>query len=297
MNKIRLAICITVHFSAERLVYLEAMVEHFTQLCEDVEVFIVTNANPNNGEQKLLDDVLKEKGFKYHFFTPIGIGHPFLLTWSHFDVFKKLINDGSISHFMYLEDDLLVTKDNFDYWQDSLQTLQPLGLIPSFFRIEKKKSDSKWYSSDVKERFLFRKLPKVYKNQDYAFINLPHPYQGMYLLTRELMIEHLNSPSSNPDFGIWGIRERAGHGLTFQNIPNWCTSRNFLGFNVKTGRLDPRSFIHHLPNNYVNRDKPDGNLGTIQVDEVIIMPHQETPIKNLLGRIIKKLKYKNTDAH
>lgn len=289
MNKTRLAICITVHFSAERVIYLETIANHLATLCNEVEVFIVTNAQVNTKEQKILDGVLQGKGFKYNFFVPNGIGHPFLLTWSHFDIFKRLIDDPSITHFMYLEDDLLVTRDNFNYWQEGLETLAPLGLIPSFFRIEKKESNSKWYSSDAQERFRFRKLPKVYKNTDYAFINLPHPYQGMYLLTRELMKEHLKGQSSNPDFGIWGIRERAGHGLTFENVPNWCTSRNFVGFNVKKEELDPRSFIHHLPNNYANHAVPNGNLGTILINEVIVMPHQETPIKNALHRIAKKI--------
>lgn len=290
MNKTRLAICITVHFSSERVIYLETIANHFASLCDEVEVFIVTNTQVNSEEQKILAAALQGKGFKYNFFTPNGLGHPFLLTWSHFDIFRRLIDDTSITHFMYLEDDLLITKDNFDYWQESLETLAPLGLIPSFFRIEQKNSDSKWYSSDAKERFRFRKLPKVSKNPDYAFINLPHPYQGMYLLTRELMKEHLNSQSSNPDHGIWGIRERAGHGLTFENVPKWCTSRNFVGFNLKTEKIDPRCFIHHLPNNYANRAVPDGNLGTIPIDEVIVMPHQETPIKNALRRVAKKIK-------
>ena len=289
MNNNRLAICITVHFSAERLSYLEAVAKQLSTLCDQVEVFIVTNAKAELGELALLENTLNDKGLNYHFFIPHGIGHPYLLTWSHFDVFKGLIEDLSFTHFMYLEDDLLVTKDNFEYWLESLKTLQPLGLIPSFLRIEQKKSNSKWYSSDAKERFRFRKLPKVYKNPDYTFINLPHPYQGMYLLTRELMIEHLQSPSSNPDFGEWGIRERAGHGLTFQNVPEWCTSRNLVGFDLKTQQFDPRCFIHHLPNNYANRATPDDKLGTIPIDEVIVMPHQETPIKNLLRRITKKI--------
>lgn len=290
MNKTHLAICITVHFSAERVIYLDAITKYLSTLGDEVEVFIVTNAQENSAEQKILDQVLQGKDFKYNFFVPNGIGHPFLLTWSHFDIFKRLIDDSSITHFMYLEDDLLITRDNFNYWQEGLETLAPLGLIPSFFRIELKASDSKWYSSDAQEKFRFRKLPKVYKNPDYVFINLPHPYQGMYLLTRELMMEHLKGQSSNPDFGIWGIRERAGHGLTFQNVPKGFTSRNLVGFDLKTQKIDPRCFIHHLPNNYANRMPPDGKLGTIAIDEVIVMPHQEAPIKNALCRIAKKIK-------
>jgi hypothetical protein len=287
MKNSRLAICITVHFSADRMKYLKVVSDHFAELAETVEVFIVTNAQADQGEIKILDDTLKDKGFKYEFFIPQGLGHPYLLTWSHFVVFKRLIDDKSITHFMYLEDDLLVTKENMDYWNESLETLQPLGLIPSFLRIEKNYTDSLWYSSDAQEQFYFQKLPKVFKNLDYVFINLPHPYQGMYLLTRELMLEHLNGKSSNPDSdsGGWFIREKAAQGLTFQNVPEGYTSRNLVGFNLINRKFDPRSFIHHLPDNYANQRSPHHTLGSIQVDNVILMQYQGIWLKKRMRKI------------
>lgn len=274
--------CITVHFSADRMKYLKIMSDQFASLADVVEVYIVTNARSDSGEIEMLNQALGNKGFKYHFFTPTGLGHPYLLTWSHFDVFRRLISNESITHFMYLEDDLLITRENVDYWNESFRTLHPLGLIPSFLRIEKNQKDLQWYSSDAQEQFYFSKIPKVYKNPEYAFINLPHPYQGMYFLPRELMLEHLNSKSSNPDSGVWFIREKAAQGLTFQNVPTWCTSRNFVGFDVRNQKIDHRSFIHHLPENYANRTPPDGKLGTIQIDQVILMRRPECrPMKHL----------------
>jgi len=289
MKNSRLAICITVHFSAERVQYLRIMSDHFSRLADVVEVFVVTNAQADKGELKMLEDALQDKGFKYEFFIPHGLGHPYLLAWSHFDVFKRLIVNPSITHFMYLEDDLLVTKDNINYWNESLETLAPLGLFPSFLRVERNHLNSYWYSSDAQEQFYFSKLPKVYKNSGYAFINLPHPYQGMYLLTRELMLEHLNSKSSNPDFGVWYIREKAAQGLTFQSVPEGFTSRNLVGFDIKNQKFDPRCFIHHLPDNYANRTPPDGKLGTIQIDEVILMKRKESRIKKYCRSIGKFL--------
>jgi hypothetical protein len=289
MKNSHLAICITVHFSADRVKYLKIMSDHFSELADFVEVFIVTNALVDKGELQILEDAMKGHDFKYEFFIAEGLGHPYLLAWSHFAIFRQLIANQSITHFMYLEDDLLITKDNMNYLNDSLVKLLPLGLIPSFLRIEKNHVDSLWYSSDAQEQFYFSKLPKVYKNPDYAFINLPHPYQGMYLLTRELMLEHLNSKSSNPDFGIWYIREKAAQGLTFQNLPEGYTSRNLIGFDVKKQKFDPRSFIHHLPDNYANRIPPDGRLGTIQVDRVILMRPKEWRIKKYLRSLRKFL--------
>jgi len=294
MKNSRLAICITVHFSAERMKYLNAISDHFSSLADLVEVFIVTNAQADKGEIQILDDTLKDKGFKYEFFIPHGLGHPYLLTWSHFAVFKRLIADESITHFMYLEDDLLVTRYNMDYWNESLETLSPLGLIPSFLRIEKNHTDSLWYSSDAQEQFYFPRLPKVFKTPEYAFINLPHPYQGMYLLTRDLMLEHLNSKSSNPDSDTsdWFIRERAAQGLTFQNVPAWCTSRNFVGFDITKQKFDSRCFVHHLPDNYANQRSSHHTLGTIQVDNVILMQYKGVWLKKRLRKLSKYLGFK-----
>lgn len=286
MKNSHLAICVTVHFSADRMKYLELISDQFSNLADIVEVCIVTNACADFGEIEILDQALKNKGFKYEFFIPTGMGHPYLLTWAHFDVFRRLISNESITHYMYLEDDLLVTRENIDYWNESFITLSPLGLIPSFFRVEKNQQNLQWYSSDAQEQFYFSKLPKVYKNPNYAFINLPHPYQGMYFLPRELMLEHLNGKSSSPDSGIWFIREKAAQGLTFQKVPPWCTSRNLIGFDTQNKSIDRRSFIHHLPENYANRTPPDGKLGTIQIDQVILMHSPELPLMKHLRKLV-----------
>jgi hypothetical protein len=287
-----LAICITVHYSPDRIKYLETMGDHFSSLANKVDVFVITNADSDKGEIQALDNALRNKNFKYEFFVPHGLGHPYLLAWSHFSVFRKLVSDESITHFMYLEDDLLITKENIDYWIESLGDLMPHGLIPSFFRVEKNYANSRWYSSDAQEQFYFSKLPKVSRDSSYVYINLPPCYQGMYLLPREFMIEHLNGKSSSPDFGIWYIREKAAQGLTFHNVPSGFTSRNLVGFDLDRQRIDPRSFIHHLPNNYANRIPPDGRLGTIQVNDVILMGRKKLKIKKYLTKINNFLRLK-----
>jgi hypothetical protein len=89
----------------------------------------------------------------------------------------------------------------------------------------------------------------------------------MYLLDRELMIEHLNGPSSIPQGTPWGIREKAAAGLTFVNVPKGCISRNFIGYNFQNKCIDPNSLIHHLPNNYAN--ELNSQFATIKVNELI----------------------------
>lgn len=269
----KLAICVAFHFVAERLQYLDMISDHFSDLSQDLTVFIVTNSSEGaNLEQ--IRGVLDGKGFEYDFFIPTGLGHPFLLTWSHFAVFRDLINEETITHFMYLEDDILVNRTNMEYWMAAREDLRRYNFIPSFLRVEKKHSEEGWYSSDAFRTHKVGSLPtvKLATNPNRVYVNLPTPYQGMYLLDRELMLEHLNGKSSIPEYckKKWGIREMAAQGLTFKDVRKHFTSRNLVPFSVLTGEIDDVCFIHHTPNNYANRTyRLDHPIGTIPVKKLL----------------------------
>jgi hypothetical protein len=264
----KMAICVTFHFDEDRLRYIKQTSDHFGSLAAEVLVIIVTNAARDKDLAKI-ERVISAKGFKYSFFVPTGLGHPFLLTWSHLSVFQKLYTDPSITHFMYLEDDILISEENIRYWTEGREQLRQHNLFPSFLRVELKESDSCWYSVDCLSRMSFGELPKIRVSEKLSFINIRYPYQGMYLYDRELMSEHLAGPSSNPDFGIWGIRERAAQGLTFVNVPKGFTSRNVIPYDIGIDQIARTCFIHHVPNNYVNSDDPGNKFGRIPVGRVI----------------------------
>jgi len=263
-----MAICITFHFDGGRIQYLKKTSDHFASLATNLDLTIVTNTTRDE-DLSQIERAIQTKGFAYSFFVPTGLGHPFFLTWSHLSVFRKLYTDQSITHFMYLEDDILIREENIRYWIQAREQLRPHNLFPSFLRVEQKEGDSCWYSSDCASQMRFEKLPKVRVSDKLSFININFPYQGMYLYDRELMSEHLSGVSSNPDFGIWGTREKAAQGLTFVNIPKGFRSRNVIPYDRKRGQIDQQCFIHHLPNNYANSDDPRNKLGQLPVDQII----------------------------
>ena len=278
----KLAICVIFHFNESRLQFIDEISNYFSTLAEDVLVYIVTNTQRVD-EQEKIKNVVANKRFKVDIFTPFGLGHPYLLTWSHFAIFFKLYNDESISHFMYLEDDILVSRENVIYWAKGREQLRPYNLIPSFLRVEQKNNDSRWYSTDCTCCSIKWLLPRVKIAADYCFVNLPEPYQGMYLLDRELMGEHLTGLSSNPEFGQWGIREKAAQGLTFANVPKGFTSRNLIGYNVKFKRIDEGCLIHHTPNNYANSTDKKNKFASIPIEKVLL--------DNLLSSPLSLFKY------
>lgn len=113
-----------------------------------------------------------------------------------------------------------------------------------------------------------RALPYLTVSEEYAFINLPNPYQGMYLLDRELMGEFLRSPAVNPDYGVWNIREKAAQGLTFVAVPKGFYSRNLTGYLRKQGLPDPDCLVRHLPANYTH--SPQYVAGKVPVEALCL---------------------------
>ena len=278
-NKInKLVIAVTFFYVEDRLRYLKKIASQYNNLVERVEVFIITNTNIKD-EQNNIIDAIKDYNLNYKIMVPELLGHPFLLTWCHLNLFKWLFDhDEEISHFMYTEDDICVHRANIDYWLKGRNDLRDYGLIPSFFRYEINANNGKLYSSDQIEHINPYEIPRVDISQDYSYVNLPKPYQGIYLLDRDLMGEHLNGPSSSPDFGIWDmraiavhgiwdIRAKAAQGIMFANVPSGCNSRNFVGYNLKTGLLDPGCLIHHTPNNYANNPKIK-KLGKLPIQDL-----------------------------
>ncbi len=267
----KLAICVTFHFVKNRLRYLDMISDHFASLAEQLSVVIVTNSEQTENLDKI-SAVLANKGFEFDFLVPTGLGHPFLLTWTHFVDFRKKIKDPSFTHFMYLEDDILVTRRNMEYWMTAREELRRRDFIPSFLRVEKKDGFADWVSSDCLNTHNVAHLPRyqAQKNSDRIYVSLPTPYQGMYLLDRELMIEHLDGPSSVPEYGYWrGIREEAARGLAVAKVRKGFNSRNLVPFSMEQGKIDEVCFIHHTPNNYANDVRTKDTLGTIKTDDLL----------------------------
>jgi len=264
----KMAICVIFHFNKERLCFLDLISRNFNSLAESVSVCIVTNTSKDS-EIEQIDSVLSSNGVDYFIYSEDRLGHPYLLPWSHFVVFRRLFEDKTITHFMYLEDDILINKNNIMYWVYSRELLRPFNLIPSFLRVEKKDTDGKWYCTDVTKKINIIITPKVIIDNDYCFLNMSNPYQGMYLLDRELMYEHLNGESSSPDYGIWLIREKSSQGVTFLNVPKGYNSRNLVGYNKRENKIDKNALIHHTPNNYANNRNINNRFATLSVENLI----------------------------
>lgn len=244
-----LTIAVTCFDSGENTIPLAEISRDWVSLAKRVRVYIVTN-NPSNQDVQAF--VKENSRLDIELVTPNLLGHPYLLTWIHRELFRRDFEEGLVSHFLYLEDDIRFDRENLEYFIENEEALRGISLFPGFLRYEVDAAGTK-FASDVLRRESIQLLPRVFKNSRYMFLNLRNPYQGMYIMSRELFAEFVSSDSFTPDEGRWGIRERAAAGLTFEKVPQDCFSRNFVGYIPDQG-FDPRCLIHHVSNRYV-KDK------------------------------------------
>lgn len=281
----KLLICVPFFFVETRLEYLKESLEDAPLFGEQVHLVVVTNAIKYL-DRKLIESAVPDGFASVKIITPTYLGHSYFLTWSHFDVFRENL-EGTFpaDYFMYREDDLKITRENIQYWLEHSINLQGTPFTPAFLRFEFNPKSHDKVLTDITKRAYLRRLPNIRVADSNLYISLEHNYQGWYLLTRENTEIHLNGISSNPDFGLWKIREKATQGLNLIGVPSGFYSRNLIAVDLIRGDLDSRCLVRHLPNNYAA--DPASPFGKIQVQKLLIRRFR---FKNEIAFLIKKFR-------
>ena len=267
---IKIAAVIAFFFDEKKLSTLSNVCENLNDISNQNEIYIITNSISSTQEEQL------KKYLKNNAQVIIihEILHNRLLPWYHLNLMKKLYHRKEITHFIYLEDDILLTKSNFHYWLNSRNILKKFNLIPGFVRTETDNNNKNLYAIDFVKKNKLQSLPKIKVSKNYYFVNHKFPYQGMYLYDRELMGEHINGPSSNPDCGHGAfdvnlidsrmvnldLMAKANIGLTYINVPNGFFNRMVTLYNNEKKEIDTNCQIKHLSNKYVNLKSWFGNI-------------------------------------
>ena len=130
----RLAIVVTFHFARERLTYLRRISKEFTNLGNSVKSYIFTN---DAKQHATIQRAIAWQGLDVEILSPTLLGHTYLLTWCHLSKAGELFEeDPSISHFLYLEDDIYFTQTNMTWWLQAHHKLRNYGLFPGLLRYE-----------------------------------------------------------------------------------------------------------------------------------------------------------------
>ena len=156
------------------------------------------------------------------------LADPYHYTWEHKKYMPEFL-ESDYTHYAYLEGNIHVEKKTFDYWIKTRELFQRnnLNFIPATHRVQV--NEGQVYSLDCTHYQRHRPTITV---EEQKFISLSEPYQGMFIMDKELVKEHIESdyyPFGQK--GSWGIRESANLGNMFVNIPVGFGHRCMLPLN------------------------------------------------------------------
>ena len=203
-----------------------------------------------------------------------NLANPWDLTWCHKELISSEFvadNNGRYTHFVYLEGDIRLSFANFCYWLQARQLLRAHRLIPAFVRVEYQKAGIGFTTSDAFWPVYVPAQSNV-RIDDVAFVNMPNPYNPLYILDIYLAKEYANSPAFNQEASKslcqWGTAERAAMGLCLENVPAPFQSRYVVPVSAQTNMIPTFAQVSHLPNNYA--DNPTSPLGKVRIDTLFV---------------------------
>jgi len=230
-----------------------------------------------NSHRKELNKILRSKINNYQILEIKNLPDYNLLPWYSLNVMRQYFKKKSNSHFLYLEDDILISDKNIFYWIYFRNILKKFGLIPGFLRYEKNKNTT--FSVDNPKKIKISKNPHIYSlNKKFGFINSKYPYHAMYLMDRELMKNYLTSNAVKFDFAfhnksiksLYPIKEQLNISYAYINVPKGFHNRMMIPFNHRKEILN-YCLVKHNEIKYSKSNKLNKlGYGTIKVKDLLI---------------------------
>lgn len=251
-----------------RLVYLSRLIESLNNLkLNSLKINIFTNSQeasqsilgfgfPENLSFFVFSNYNKMNQLHNSPWTEGDLTSPWNLVWEH----KQLIKDDFLegnqnSLYLYIENDILFTQHNLEYWLKDSKLLNQSQLSPSFLRVEFDNQSKNWIAIDVfgGTSIYIEDCPKI-SNSEFHFIQLPNSYSGLYLLDQNQLQVHLESKAfsktDSRELTWWDLGARATSGNQFVDPPNGFTSRNVIKLERESLFPADGVLVHHMPNLY-----------------------------------------------
>ena len=239
-----------------RINFLRKIIDSYKKISKNLDIFIHIN--------KKLPDKYKIKDVNYILHN-LSLEDPYTLSWKS----RKLIYEQKDIYdvFIYSEDDILFTKNNFDYWINFKDICIKNNFNLGFIRVEK--NNNKIYSIDVTTQ-----LNKyLIINNNRFIVNDINPYCAFWIYDRQELNKFINSNIWNFNWRnefSYGVREMSAigwHGLKMTRYKD--TLIPLVKSNKKKYVVNLDSLIYHLTGNYYSVHKLEGKKSRINnlVDE------------------------------
>jgi len=210
--------------------------------------------------------------------------HQYYLCWAHKGSLRSAIHKKHYDYYMYSENDMLFTYDNFEYWYSNKDSLRSLNLEPGFCRFEKVDGQKipfdnyrKW-SITRPTRNVWGELP--HKNEFILSLNSRHrvgwmslgnPYSGLMLLDQQDAEVYVNSDACDPDKSYaltgkrnWPIADRSSMGLCFHDLLDGQEHRRVVAVTREDTLLviPDYALVEHLDTKYAPALIEEGDIIT-----------------------------------
>ncbi len=268
----KLAVVICFYFNEKKLNILKKTINEINSYRFNVDLTLITNQLLNK-QKKTLNNFIHPK---IRIYEAKEMPDADLLPWYSINVMKKKYENKTFSHFLFIEDDILITSQNICYWIYFRKILKKINLIPGFLRYENFKKDL--YAVDYEKKISFNKCPKLrIKNTNITLINPRYPYSAMYMMDRDLMKNYLKSKATKIDFSFTNnflkskapIKELLNVSHTFLNIPKGFFNTILIPLD-KNKEISNYCLIEHLDLKYANSRKlKNMGFGKIRIKDLI----------------------------
>lgn len=273
-NPKKIIIVVCFYFNIKKIKVFDQTLVNLNLLNLNKEIIIITN-QINSTKRKILYKLLKKRISKFDLIQVNNLPDENLLPWYSINIMREKIKIKSNTHFLYIEDDILIKKININYWIYFRKILKKFSLVPSFVRYELLKN--KKISLDNPKILHVNKSPNILSNnKKNGFINSKYPYHAMYLMDRELMKKYLSNGASKVDFSFFNsfmkrtypIKELLNISHSYQNIPKGFY--NNLVFPIMNMKIPEFCLIQHNQKKYSKFNKLTKlGYGTIQVSNLV----------------------------
>ena len=239
-----------------RINFLRKIIDSYKKISKNLDIFIHINKKLHNKYK------IKDVNYILH---NLSLEDPYTLSWKS----RKLIYEQKDIYdvFIYSEDDILFTKNNFDYWINFKDICIKNNFNLGFIRVEK--NNNKIYSIDVTTQ-----LNKyLIINNNRFIVNDINPYCAFWIYDRQELNKFINSNIWNFNWRnefSYGVREMSAigwHGLKMTRYKD--TLIPLVKSNKKKYVVNLDSLIYHLTGNYYSVHKLEGKKSRINnlVDE------------------------------
>jgi len=235
----KLWVAITAYNPLSRLDCLIGVIKEYSDYPCDVNIYVYINYDAQEVADQL-QQVLNRVSSKT---VEIKIAPPgfenWYLTWAHKTDLALAILNRAADFYIYQENDMHLTLDNFKYWFKWRPRLKPLGLEPGFVRFEKYKNKKVPFDNYFPYS-LTHPTPRIWGDRGFDvpkilvidrevdfFVQLANPYYGAMVLDQDMGETYIRSDSFDPELSYakvgvrnWPIADRSSMGVAFEFVPD-----------------------------------------------------------------------------